>query len=164
MNRGSWRSRGLRAAIAPSFNEAPIHESGKSRTDRLRPRTTPPSMRPRFMNRGSDFVVIDRWFPSSTFNEAPIHESGKFSATHERKPYVVPSMRPRFMNRGSPLATLAAQAARRPSMRPRFMNRGSHSGAVRGDRLLYASMRPRFMNRGSRKEHRLNGHEDPTLQ
>ena len=36
-----------------------------------------PSMRPRFMNRGS--VIIDGYpvLPDRAFNEAPIHESGK---------------------------------------------------------------------------------------
>ena len=55
MNRGSQRGR-VQARIDPrGFNEAPIHESGKSRREVLAPR------------------------PLRGFNEAPIHESGKFS-------------------------------------------------------------------------------------
>ena len=36
-----------------------------------------PSMRPRFMNRGSFHAVRVRDAPRRPFNEAPIHESGK---------------------------------------------------------------------------------------
>ena len=35
------------------------------------------SMRPRFMNRGSDVAHVNVPFGSPRFNEAPIHESGK---------------------------------------------------------------------------------------
>ena len=54
MNRGSAVFAGMRIQGKPGFNEAPIHESGKSRSHR-------PDV------------------PMGTgFNEAPIHESGKF--------------------------------------------------------------------------------------
>ena len=54
MNRGSPRRRVAQCAGPPRFNEAPIHESGKS---------SHPSRRGQEAHR---------------FNEAPIHESGKF--------------------------------------------------------------------------------------
>ena len=64
------------------FNEAPIHESGKW-ASRLKAILEPASatcasMRPRFMNRGSQ--AEDGGSISGgvlRFNEAPIHESGK---------------------------------------------------------------------------------------
>ena len=78
MNRGSS---GVADGDLPGprgFNEAPIHESGKS------PYRNPTaihgavaSMRPRFMNRGSRAAGCYRTAPSAGFNEAPIHESGK---------------------------------------------------------------------------------------
>ena len=79
MNRGS-RLRSRSALRAEScFNEAPIHESGKSRA------TSTPAR------------------PSPCFNEAPIHESGKSDATPSELAKIrLASMRPRFMNRGSP--------------------------------------------------------------
>ena len=60
-----------------------------------------PSMRPRFMNRGS-VVIAD---PAALLR--------------------LPSMRPRFMNRGSWTNPEWVRAWLDPSMRPRFMNRGS---------------------------------------
>ena len=53
MNRGSHQARAGRHRPVSRFNEAPIHESGKSGP-----------------------VDTDRSQPSG-FNEAPIHESGK---------------------------------------------------------------------------------------
>ena len=53
MNRGSLRPTPTMARFSRSFNEAPIHESGKSEH-----------------RRGVDSRT-------SPFNEAPIHESGK---------------------------------------------------------------------------------------
>ena len=53
MNRGSARNRRGRESEAPPFNEAPIHESGKS-------------CQPSSASRSPH-----------AFNEAPIHESGK---------------------------------------------------------------------------------------
>ena len=63
-----------------------------------------PSMRPRFMNRGS--ITIGDSYNSNynAFNEAPIHESGKSPLLRPgRLASHLPSMRPRFMNRGSPV-------------------------------------------------------------
>ena len=60
MNRGSVRFPASEPRLALGFNEAPIHESGKSST----------SLRSR-RNAGS-------------FNEAPIHESGKCGGTASR--------------------------------------------------------------------------------
>ena len=77
MNRGSASGSRTVADRVTGFNEAPIHESGKSRSARLA-RTT---------------------FPS--FNEAPIHESGKCGAALSLLAMQRASMRPRFMNRGS---------------------------------------------------------------
>ena len=55
MNRGSATMATLLFLIPQAFNEAPIHESGKS------PKTNVFDMKP------------------CAFNEAPIHESGKYS-------------------------------------------------------------------------------------
>ena len=78
MNRGSNDVSAYPLSQSRSFNEAPIHESGKSAW-RLYEVVGigRPSMRPRFMNRGSA-RDMSGW-----------HSGG------------VPSMRPRFMNRGS---------------------------------------------------------------
>ena len=54
MNRGSARDRCKPSSTRVSFNEAPIHESGKS------------------------VPRADRQLAVGAFNEAPIHESGKF--------------------------------------------------------------------------------------
>ena len=77
MNRGSGRRSAETAGVPDGFNEAPIHESGKSSTRTSSRRTTP------------------------RFNEAPIHESGKFESRYESLADQAASMRPRFMNRGS---------------------------------------------------------------
>ena len=58
MNRGSSVSMTAPSLWRPCFNEAPIHESGKSYQLRQNPR----------IHQG--------------FNEAPIHESGKFHPCH----------------------------------------------------------------------------------
>ena len=77
MNRGS-SSGSERPAHRPlRFNEAPIHESGKSHIASLPRATEPASMRPRFMNRGSSWPRGYSRCGGSCFNEAPIHESGK---------------------------------------------------------------------------------------
>ena len=58
MNRGSSRFPSNLIVRISSFNEAPIHESGKCRG---RARHLPPvaaSMRPRFMNRGSMGAIL----------------------------------------------------------------------------------------------------------
>ena len=77
MNRGSDSAPQTKRRVSFPFNEAPIHESGKFghvANDEFPP---VPSMRPRFMNRGSQVMRAD------------FHLQGE------------PSMRPRFMNRGS---------------------------------------------------------------
>ena len=67
------------------------------------------SMRPRFMNRGSNPLSHATSSLRSRFNEAPIHESGKCQlAAYEECWILIASMRPRFMNRGSPAALLHA--------------------------------------------------------
>ena len=53
MNRGSSPSSKLSSRPADTFNEAPIHESGKSPSSAELLARRIPSMRPRFMNRGS---------------------------------------------------------------------------------------------------------------
>ena len=102
MNRGSLRWPRAKRSTTCSFNEAPIHESGKSRAARRTCWTTSSfneapihesgksllfdqasvlqfdaSMRPRFMNRGSWVILRSVVFRKTRFNEAPIHESGK---------------------------------------------------------------------------------------
>ena len=78
MNRGSGPLTWTVHRCGLAFNEAPIHESGKfDATYRLMGISAVPSMRPRFMNRGSAFGCSERILLESAFNEAPIHESGK---------------------------------------------------------------------------------------
>ena len=77
MNRGSPLGLQVRDHPAPRFNEAPIHESGKSDREATGRLAVPASMRPRFMNRGSDTAQADPDGGTYGFNEAPIHESGK---------------------------------------------------------------------------------------
>ena len=102
MNRGSMRPARPRSRKSRGFNEAPIHESGKSgRYPKLVRHHDLASMRPRFMNRGSPPETSQSTRATASFNEAPIHESGKFRAPGAIRPAVIASMRPRFMNRGS---------------------------------------------------------------
>ena len=101
MNRGSQGQRCAGSRRRPRFNEAPIHESGKS--TQARP-----------VNRAA-----------SGFNEAPIHESGKLHGEDPSAGTERASMRPRFMNRGSAVSIRARAWRVVASMRPRFMNRGS---------------------------------------
>ena len=78
MNRGSPRNCERSCDRMRRFNEAPIHESGKSQTRLVSMMAAAiASMRPRFMNRGSQLLpqLADR-----------VRDA---------------SMRPRFMNRGS---------------------------------------------------------------
>ena len=77
MNRGSYLGEDSRQGPLPSFNEAPIHESGKCGRRGLRCRCQRASMRPRFMNRGSCGSAGSSPGRADRFNEAPIHESGK---------------------------------------------------------------------------------------
>ena len=53
MNRGSAARNDRHADLADSFNEAPIHESGKCEEHEQDVKVRVASMRPRFMNRGS---------------------------------------------------------------------------------------------------------------
>ena len=53
MNRGSFEGRTRREPDGLRFNEAPIHESGKSCEESTSTDQYRASMRPRFMNRGS---------------------------------------------------------------------------------------------------------------
>ena len=115
MNRGSRVFHRCDGARRARFNEAPIHESGKSEGPEDHGRGATASMRPRFMNRGS------------------------FSRAANRTQDCAASMRPRFMNRGSdsPSTSLALPGAP-ASMRPRFMNRGS-TGLSRPTRFKHPS-------------------------
>ena len=104
MNRGSGGRQAMEINADVRFNEAPIHESGKwphhrssdqrSGDASMRPRfmnrgsetlswaltfALSASMRPRFMNRGSAMAATTRGAAAPCFNEAPIHESGKSS-------------------------------------------------------------------------------------
>ena len=104
MNRGSKQQGNLASDHVFSFNEAPIHESGKlSLGFGIHQPELPASMRPRFMNRGSRPDSRAATDESPGFNEAPIHESGKSRLPRRRdRRRNLASMRPRFMNRGSP--------------------------------------------------------------
>ena len=56
---GKFRSARAWSLRGPCFNEAPIHESGKSDARRReRGACAVASMRPRFMNRGSDAPLV----------------------------------------------------------------------------------------------------------
>ena len=78
MNRGSSGYRARAPVGRRRFNEAPIHESGKSRRlGERREHASAASMRPRFMNRGSGERGAHSVRSDGGFNEAPIHESGK---------------------------------------------------------------------------------------
>ena len=103
MNRGSTARGSHGKHNRFCFNEAPIHESGKSRLARCAAANgVSASMRPRFMNRGSHQRHECRVPDPASFNEAPIHESGKCYAIGWLDEYAnAASMRPRFMNRGS---------------------------------------------------------------
>ena len=113
MNRGSLD---LEAPIhesgtAPESTilEAPIHESGKLQRERVTLELDLASMRPRFMNRGSQYAAV-----ADSFR-------------------ILASMRPRFMNRGSVPDWPAKSGLTVASMRPRFMNRGSSCGLSLAD-------------------------------
>ena len=51
---------------------------GSDPLGRIRRKLVAPSMRPRFMNRGSACYASRGSGRSAPFNEAPIHESGKY--------------------------------------------------------------------------------------
>ena len=78
MNRGSRAGARSSVRLRPGFNEAPIHESGKSET-----RSDAPSGSQRFneapiheSGKSGHCHVLAR--AQGRFNEAPIHESGKY--------------------------------------------------------------------------------------
>ena len=79
MNRGSLAGVLEQHEQPDSFNEAPIHESGKCGAARIGEVSLNASMRPRFMNRGSASSARPIALMTICFNEAPIHESGKCS-------------------------------------------------------------------------------------
>ena len=56
---GKCSQAGQASLIGSGFNEAPIHESGKWRRHWPRFHRQGASMRPRFMNRGSDAPLLD---------------------------------------------------------------------------------------------------------
>ena len=93
------------------FNEAPIHESGKYYADRAaRQRRVYRFNEAPIHESGKSGCAARIVQPDTGFNEAPIHESGKCASPRtlfgEMRPA---SMRPRFMNRGSiPCIDLAA--------------------------------------------------------
>ena len=58
MNRGSAGQVMSDVLQLIGFNEAPIHESGKSAQRERTLELLPASMRPRFMNRGSDMLTL----------------------------------------------------------------------------------------------------------
>ena len=133
-----------------SFNEAPIHESGKCRLGSDGDSEPAGFNEAPIHESGKFFSSRTRCPMRSGFNEAPIHESGKSETHGNSTVFTLASMRPRFMNRGSALPWCSPWFRCRASMRPRFMNRGSEGGRERDRRRARASMRPRFMNRGSR--------------
>ena len=102
MNRGSLGSPRPHPPTACRFNEAPIHESGKSgRGSRFDRRDCGFNEAP--IHESGKWSQIRPSAKSLTcFNEAPIHESGKYIHMRAGKTMAwAASMRPRFMNRGS---------------------------------------------------------------
>ena len=85
------------------FNEAPIHESGKYPQGGGYSRSNPRFNEAPIHESGKSGSCQPRPCQRLCFNEAPIHESGKYrEATGESGKASGASMRPRFMNRGSP--------------------------------------------------------------
>ena len=87
MNRGSAQHGYAAIGIASCFNEAPIHESGKS--------TCPGTSGSRSITCFNEAPIHDSGKfsppssparPKSGFNEAPIHESGKCFAARLARP------------------------------------------------------------------------------
>ena len=60
MNRGSYSRRSKTNMPSNGFNEAPIHESGKSDAGCPHGHPAKASMRPRFMNRGSGEITPEQ--------------------------------------------------------------------------------------------------------
>ena len=151
MNRGSYVYSAIAYAITPSFNEAPIHESGKSRL--LQTEIGPPvgfNEAP-IHESGKSGTGPSASTSSTGFNEAPIHESGKSSqtATIALNRCARFNEAPIHESGKSGQAPLGEGPVARASMRPRFMNRGSADAILWACTQTPASMRPRFMNRGS---------------
>ena len=78
MNRGSGLGPMTGSEPANGFNEAPIHESGKSEQGRCLP------AKQRYRFNEAPIHESGKWhpargavWPARRFNEAPIHESGK---------------------------------------------------------------------------------------
>ena len=79
MNRGSADGTGGSRCTAASFNEAPIHESGKWAASRhIRALSTRFNEAP-IHESGKSLARIQGRLFGAGFNEAPIHESGKSS-------------------------------------------------------------------------------------
>jgi len=118
MNRGSVHSSGRTLDWGNRrFNEAPIHESGKS-----------------------ERIVVDCSIMPTSFNEAPIHESGKWAGTASaRGPPRARFNEAPIHESGKCTGELKIEPIEHASMRPRFMNRGSHR-----PRRLCADSRTRF--------------------
>ena len=103
MNRGSATLASDVSIRTISFNEAPIHESGKWRYSTMRLDC--------FISRFNEAPIHESGKSEATamaahrgvvrFNEAPIHESGKSCQRESTGALGIASMRPRFMNRGS---------------------------------------------------------------
>ena len=87
---------------APSFNEAPIHESGKSTIFAYNEIAFRRFNEAPIHESGKYERQADRAHGEARFNEAPIHESGKCLVQIVLvSDEIDASMRPRFMNRGS---------------------------------------------------------------
>ena len=77
MNRGSMSNTSKCSSGARRFNEAPIHESGKSQLkEQLHARRSRFNEAP-IHESGKSQKGINDDFHQNCFNEAPIHESGK---------------------------------------------------------------------------------------
>ena len=131
------------------FNEAPIHESGKSLGRRssghgpLRFNEAP------IHESGKSHPGLNGWIITERFNEAPIHESGKYFQRRRSPSRIFRFNEAPIHESGKYLAGDARMVVPVASMRPRFMNRGSCQSSLNQISILPASMRPRFMNRGS---------------
>ena len=80
MNRGSAQGSGQVQAEDRSFNEAPIHESGKSGAVSYDYRMVPRFNEAPIHESGKSWSRLYRPHESRGFNEAPIHESGKYES------------------------------------------------------------------------------------
>ena len=127
MNRGSLRPSATHAAARSCFNEAPIHESGKSgREPRVRRIVARFNEAP-IHESGKCGTAIGGPRRRRRFNEAPIHESGKSASITKRCSSCWACFNEAPIHESGKYRSGAARksAASRASMRPRFMNRGS---------------------------------------